>query len=864
MDATRGGKGGRRAAAVVVLALVAWLLATGAPASASEAGVTMTPPAQAAQAAQADASDDGAQAGPGEPAEGGEEPEPAGPETAVEDASTGDRESRAGPGQGSQDEDAEEDPEQAPQAQDSPALALEATASGMSVTVRVPGGTARVRLELAGGVKPSPGVYASGDELAFAGAEAAGDGAVVTLDVDCAAGEASADVRLSGASPDGALVTRATLTGADGERLAEVGPVQAQGGTDAVAYAQSASEPFVTDGYFSNTSSPTEHSIPTLRNARTGGVAYCNDMFLNAPGDPQHGSSDAVWYRSWQFSPDPATAAEEGQNYLDFVLFWGYPTDPTVGGRCSEADGRAATQWALWNFTNPGSHPTWEAPSQSWSAGFWHAYDWLVAAAVDYNERCLAQGAAAQPEHGTCEVWEVDDGDLQSILTANPRWGWLRLEKASSRPDLVGTAGYALAGAAFEVRAADGSVVATLVTDAAGRAEVLVPTGSYTLVETRPPAGHDACGPLAASVAGGPVRVCVSATDTAVLGSLSVEKHGGADDGPALAGATFAVMSADGAVVATLVTGKDGRASTADASLPLGTYTLRETKAPDGCAKAPDVTFEVTAAKRHVEVSVTDPYDTTIEVVKLDAKTKSPLAGAHLQVLDASGAQVEAWVSDTSPHVMRGLAPGAYVLRELEAPAGYEKAPDVAFEVRLASATQAVTMADARRKVPFAFTKTSATTGAALPGAQFSLHRPTREVPAKVGQDEIADETLWAEVGRADSDEAGRVDFGELEEGTYLLLEDEAPDGYQRPTGGWLVTCSSVDGVSARSVGAVPPAPLSPTTEGLTLANAPAGELPHAGGRGPGPLPGAGVALVGAGAAIGARAARRAARAGLR
>ena len=863
MGVLEGRRGGRGAATAIVCALMAWFLAVAAPsaATAGEAGVTVTPPAQAEAAGQSE-QDAQAQTGADDAAQTGEEPGQEAPEGDAASSEASEAESRAGPAQVA---GAQAGPEQAPDVSDAPALDVGATASGASVTVRAASGTARVRLELADGVKPAPGVWASGEALAFAGVEAVEGRAVVTLDVDCGASEASVGVRLSGAVPGGGLVERATLEGESGDALTEVGPVQAQGSSGAEAYASNASEPFKTDGYFSNTSTPTEHRIPTLKNARTGGVAYCNDMTLDAPGDPQHGSSEAVWYRNWQFSPDAATAAEEGQNYLDFVLFWGYPTDPTVGGRCSEADGRAATQWALWNFTNPGSHPTWEAPSQSWSAGFWQAYDWLVAGAVDYNARCLAQGAGAQPEHGTCEVWETDDGALQSILTANPRWGWLRLEKASSRPDLVGTAGYALEGATFEVRGADGSVAATLVTNASGQAEALVPAGSYTLVETRPPAGHDACGPVTANVTGGPVRVRVAVTDPAVLGSLTLAKHAGADDGPALAGAHFALIAADDAVVATLVTGTDGRAATSDASLPLGTYTLRETQVPDGCAKAPDVTVEITAATRHVEVSVTDPYDTTIEVVKISAKTQGPLGGAHLQVMDAAGTPVDEWVSDAAPHVMRNLVPGAYVLRELEAPAGYEKAPDVPFEVKLTSAKQSVTMTDARRKVPFAFTKTSASTGAALPGAQFSLYRPTRALPAEVGQDEITDESLWSEAGRADSDETGRVDFGELGEGTYLLLEDEAPDGYQRPTGGWLVTCDSVDGVSARSVGDVPPAPLAPTTEGLTLANAPTGEMPHAGGRGTGPLPGVGVALAGAGAVAGARAARRrAAHAGLR
>ena len=65
-----------------------------------------------------------------------------------------------------------------------------------------------------------------------------------------------------------------------------------------------------------------------------------------------------------------------------------------------------------------------------------------------------------------------------------------------------------------------------------------------------------------------------------------------------------------------------------------------------------------------------------------------------MQVVDAEGEVVEEWVSDGEPHLIEALAPGEYLLRETEAPEGYELAEDVPFTVKETADVQAVTMED--------------------------------------------------------------------------------------------------------------------------------------------------------------------------
>jgi uncharacterized surface anchored protein len=126
---------------------------------------------------------------------------------------------------------------------------------------------------------------------------------------------------------------------------------------------------------------------------------------------------------------------------------------------------------------------------------------------------------------------------------------------------------------------------------------------------------------------------------------------------------------------------------------PQGNYILREISAPAGYVVAEDVSFTVADTGDIQRVEMADDF-TRVEIVKVDAKTQKPLAGATLQVIDAEGNVIFEWVSTEEPFLIERIPQSDYTLHEVTAPAGYELAEDVSFTVGDSPELLTVTMAD--------------------------------------------------------------------------------------------------------------------------------------------------------------------------
>ena len=88
------------------------------------------------------------------------------------------------------------------------------------------------------------------------------------------------------------------------------------------------------------------------------------------------------------------------------------------------------------------------------------------------------------------------------------------------------------------------------------------------------------------------------------------------------------------------------------------------------------------------------PDETTIvQIAKVDMDGNG-LAGAKMQLLDASGTVVKEWTSETTPEKWNGITPGIYTIHEVEAPDGYQLAKDQEIEITDTTELQSFQMVD--------------------------------------------------------------------------------------------------------------------------------------------------------------------------
>ena len=137
-----------------------------------------------------------------------------------------------------------------------------------------------------------------------------------------------------------------------------------------------------------------------------------------------------------------------------------------------------------------------------------------------------------------------------------------------------------------------------------------------------------------------------------------------------------------------------------------GTYTLKETKAPQdkGYVKAEDITFEVdgdgfiTVDGKELDIiTMIDDY-TKLKVTKIDGETGEILKGAVLKIVNKEGKEIAKWTTEEEPYYIEKIPVGEYILIEEEAPEGYEKSKEINFEVKETGEMQYVEFTNSKIK----------------------------------------------------------------------------------------------------------------------------------------------------------------------
>ncbi|MFB5589459.1 collagen binding domain-containing protein [Bacillus cereus] len=331
--------------------------------------------------------------------------------------------------------------------------------------------------------------------------------------------------------------------------------------------------------------------------------------------------------------------------------------------------------------------------------------------------------------------------------------------------------GQLLPGAKFDVVDKDGKVVETIITDDKGEAlSKQLPVGSYTLKEVTAPKGYE----LSSSSASVDVEANKVVTvdvlnkkiQEKVTGQFEIVKVDANDKTKLLSDAEFAVYK-DGKEVETLRTDKTGKVISQ--KLEPGTYTLKETKAPQGYKLLKEEIEVVVEANKVLQVQVENAKELgSLQVIKKDAENGKVLADAEFKLKNEAGQVVgEAKTTNKDGVVtFENLVPGKYTLEETKAPEGY-KAVEVTVEVNIVAnevVKQEVLNEKVKEKIKgqVEITKVDANDiNKTLAGAVFEILK-----------DGVKIDTLT-------SDENGKATSKELVPGDYILKEVQAPEGYE-------------------------------------------------------------------------------------
>ena len=234
-------------------------------------------------------------------------------------------------------------------------------------------------------------------------------------------------------------------------------------------------------------------------------------------------------------------------------------------------------------------------------------------------------------------------------------------------------------------------------------------------------------------------------------------------------------------------------ASNGDATLPVGTITIQETKAPTGYFINNEVFVRKITTKGSVEDVDTFNMPTVNEKVikfnikKVQAGTSTPISGAVFRHTMPNGSTEDLETNSTGEITITGLASGTHKIKEIKSPDGYQLNPnEVVFNVAsgtgkitFTSGTNSLvthgtkdsgdgyaTFADKVNPFNLKITKTNEH-GKVLKGAEFRLY---------------SDEKCEKVVDTQTSDEKGLLTFKNLDvEKTYYFKETKAPQGYRIP-----------------------------------------------------------------------------------
>lgn len=233
--------------------------------------------------------------------------------------------------------------------------------------------------------------------------------------------------------------------------------------------------------------------------------------------------------------------------------------------------------------------------------------------------------------------------------------------------------------------------------------------------------------------------------------------------------------------------------SKGDTTLPIGTITIQETKAPTGYFINNEVFVRKITTSGSVEgVDTYNQPEVLEKVIKFDIKkvqagTSTPVAGAVFLHTMPSGSTEELTTNGSGEITITGLASGTHKIKEIKSPDGYQLNPnEVVFNV--ASGTGTITFTSGTNSLVTHGTKDSgdgyATFGNKVNPFNLKITKTNEHGKVLKGAEFrlYSDADCKNVVDTQTSDDKGLLTFKNLDvEKTYYFKETKAPQGYRIP-----------------------------------------------------------------------------------
>ena len=328
--------------------------------------------------------------------------------------------------------------------------------------------------------------------------------------------------------------------------------------------------------------------------------------------------------------------------------------------------------------------------------------------------------------------------------------------------------GKALAGVTYRLYDSAGNKVADVTTGTDGKAVFSdLPLGSYSYQEISAPSGY-VVDDTKYQITITSTTLNITETRTNALGKASVEiSKVDADSNTPLQGAGFRLYDASGGQVAEGYTDANGKLTFT--GLKLGSYICKEFQAPAGY-ELDDTVFPIVLNQNGQILKVTRENKLitgSIEILKVDADTKQPLAGVVYRLFDADGNKITDGTTDANGKVtFDNLKPGKYSYQEISTVDGYQL-DETKYDFSLTSENLNVKVTRENKPVKGCLTVRKVdVTGSPLAGAELLLETST-------------DGQTWTEVGKITTDKTGIAKWDDLKIGAqYRITEVKAPAGY--------------------------------------------------------------------------------------